>query len=97
MSELKDKEGSQATVNDTTHAEAGEQQRSPSEDRALLIEQARSFLLSPEIRNEDEASKRKFLAEKGLSGDEIDKMILEAVCASTVGRQPFNLFIHALS
>ncbi|KZT39657.1 hypothetical protein SISSUDRAFT_1061002 [Sistotremastrum suecicum HHB10207 ss-3] len=81
MSEPKDKEHSQTDSDDeTTHKTSGDVGNS-SESRALLIEQARAFLLSSEIRNEDEASKRKFLAEKGLSGDEIDQMILEAASA----------------
>ncbi|KAF8591495.1 hypothetical protein K439DRAFT_901504 [Ramaria rubella] len=56
---------------------------SPSEeqvkvnDRTTLIEKAQSFLLSPTIRYEDEDAKRRFLQEKGLTPDEIERLIRE--------------------
>lgn len=50
-----------------------------SESRAELVEKARLFLISPQIRHEDIAAKRRFLAEKGLSDAEIDGLLQELV------------------
>jgi len=44
---------------------------SQPDNRAELIERARSFLISPQIRHEDVFAKRRFLVEKGLSDPEI--------------------------
>jgi len=54
----------------------------PVNDRTQLVEKARAFLLSPDIRHESSENKRKFLEEKGLSGDEIDILIQEIVSNS---------------
>ncbi|KZP20165.1 hypothetical protein FIBSPDRAFT_919935 [Athelia psychrophila] len=47
------------------------------ESRAALIERAKLFLVSPQIRHEDLAAKRRFLVEKGLSDDEIGGLLQE--------------------
>jgi Pex14 N-terminal domain len=52
---------------------------SQPENRAELIERARSFLASPQIRHEDLSAKRRFLAEKGLSDAEIAGLLQELV------------------
>lgn len=49
------------------------------EDRTELIEKARSFLASPQIRHEGVSAKRRFLADKGLSDVEIDGLLHELV------------------
>ncbi|KZV77117.1 hypothetical protein PENSPDRAFT_596939 [Peniophora sp. CONT] len=46
-------------------------------DRASLVTRARQFLLSPQIQNEDEPAKRRFLQEKGLSENEIGLLLQE--------------------
>lgn len=48
-------------------------------DRSQLLEQARSFLASPNIVNEAPDAKRNFLAEKGIHEDEIDMLLRNAV------------------
>jgi hypothetical protein len=52
---------------------------SQPENRAELIERARSFLTSPKIYHEDVLAKRKFLVEKGLSDTEIAGLLRELV------------------
>ena len=49
------------------------------ENREELIERARLFLTSPQIRHEDLFAKRRFLAEKGLSDAEIAGLLQELV------------------
>jgi hypothetical protein len=44
-----------------------------------LIDKARTFLASPQVRNEDIPAKRTFLSEKGLTDAEIDQLIRELV------------------
>ncbi|EIM88599.1 uncharacterized protein STEHIDRAFT_167855 [Stereum hirsutum FP-91666 SS1] len=48
-----------------------------ADNRAVLIERARGFLSSPQIRYEGVAAKRHFLADKGLSDAEIADLIRE--------------------
>lgn len=50
-----------------------------AENRAELIERARGFLSSTQIRYEGVAAKRHFLADKGLSDAEIADLIRETV------------------
>lgn len=50
-----------------------------ADNRAVLIERARGFLSSPQIRYEGVAAKRHFLADKGLSDAEIADLIRETV------------------
>jgi len=40
-----------------------------------LLSKARSFLSSPQVQFQDDAEKRKFLAEKGLSHTDIDTLL----------------------
>ncbi|KAK7695369.1 hypothetical protein QCA50_000004 [Cerrena zonata] len=48
-------------------------------NRSDLIQKARAFLQSPQVRNEDYAAKRIFLSEKGLNDIEIDSLLQETV------------------
>jgi len=48
---------------------------STSSDRSSLVERARAFLGSPQIRNEDPSAKRKFLEEKGMNPSEIEMLM----------------------
>lgn len=49
------------------------------EDRTELLQRARAFLSSPQVRHEDLTAKRRFLGEKGLSEDEIEGLLREVV------------------
>jgi hypothetical protein len=44
-------------------------------ERSQLIDKARSFLTSPEIKGAEESKKREFLHSKGLQDDEIDQLL----------------------
>ncbi|KAH7887544.1 hypothetical protein F5I97DRAFT_847649 [Phlebopus sp. FC_14] len=46
-------------------------------DRTELVARAGAFLATPHIRSQDSDSKRTFLAEKGLTSDEIDLLLRE--------------------
>ena len=48
-------------------------------DRAELLQRARAFLTSPQVRHEDASAKRRFLAEKGLTDTEIEGLLYEVV------------------
>ena len=50
------------------------------EDRSDLLAKARSFLASPQVRNEDVKAKRAFLVEKGLNETEIGELLRTIVC-----------------
>lgn len=50
-----------------------------SDDRSTLLERARAFLTSPQLRYEEPAEKRRFLAEKGLNAVEIEGLMRELV------------------
>ena len=50
------------------------------EDRSDLLAKARSFLASPQVRNQDVNAKRAFLAEKGLNDTEIVELLRTIVC-----------------
>lgn len=72
---------------------------SPLENRAELLNRARSFLMSPQIPHEDIIAKRRFLVEKGLSDAEIAGLLQELVSLSrsyskhsvlTIGMQPMR-------
>ncbi len=58
-----------------------EERPTPSQptDRTELIDKARIFLNSPQVRYEDPSAKRRFLAEKGLNDTEIDGLLQELV------------------
>lgn len=49
------------------------------QDRTELLDQARAFLSSPQVKYDDPTATRRFLAEKGLYGDEIDQLLREIV------------------
>ena len=51
----------------------------PPTDRTELIQRARAFLTSPQVRHEDAVAKRRFLAEKGLTDAEIEGLLYEVV------------------
>ena len=51
----------------------------PTEDRSALLDRARIFLTSPQIRHEDPSAKRRFLAEKGLNAIEVEMLMRELV------------------
>lgn len=55
------------------------QVQATNEDRASLVMRARQFLLSPQVQNEDESAKRRFLQEKGLSESEVALLLQEQV------------------
>ena len=42
-----------------------------------LLERARSFLSSSDIKSADESEKRRFLTSKGLSSSELDQLLLQ--------------------
>ena len=48
-------------------------------DRSQLLDRARSFLQSPQVRYEDNAAKHRFLVEKGLNDVEIQGLLQELV------------------
>ena len=50
------------------------------EDRSDLLAKARSFLASPQVRNQDVNAKRAFLVEKGLNDTEIAELLQTIVC-----------------
>ncbi|KAL1735924.1 hypothetical protein EV714DRAFT_279939 [Schizophyllum commune] len=91
MSDGKDNTGALAPVN-TASTSQGEPSTVPSafdvppqapsvvetpEDRTTLLERARHFLASPQIQQQDDAGKRKFLSEKGLKAEEVDAVLRE--------------------
>ena len=49
-------------------------------NRSELLDRARHFLSSPQIVHQDYESKRRFLAEKGLSDEEVQLLLREMVC-----------------
>jgi hypothetical protein len=52
---------------------------SPTPDRSELLVRARHFLSSPQVIDQDYESKRRFLAEKGLTDGEIQLLLREMV------------------
>ncbi|THH28799.1 hypothetical protein EUX98_g5397 [Antrodiella citrinella] len=61
-------------------------------DRVQLIERARTFLYSPQVRYEDNAAKYRFLAEKGLNDVEIHGLLneLQETFAVLPAPEPFK-------
>jgi hypothetical protein len=57
-------------------------------NRSELLDRARHFLSSPQVLHQDYESKRRFLAEKGLSNDEVQLLLHEMV------RSPVPLSIN---
>lgn len=66
----------------TSSAHAAQESLPPVTDRAQLVERARTFLYSPQVRYEDNAAKYTFLEEKGLNDVEIQGLLHELVCYS---------------
>ncbi|KAL1680788.1 hypothetical protein EV122DRAFT_207266 [Schizophyllum commune] len=50
---------------------------SVAEDRTTLLERGRHFLASPQIQQQDDAGKRRFLSDKGLKAEEVDAVLRE--------------------
>lgn len=79
----KSKSEEEAENETTTTEDAGTESEQALElaknERQELIDKARAFLVSPQVRNEDIPAKRRFLAEKGLTDVEIDRLIQELV------------------
>ena len=46
-----------------------------SESRQELLSTAQAFLTSPQVRDQDDVAKRKFLTEKGLTPAEVDYLL----------------------
>ncbi|KAF8142307.1 hypothetical protein K438DRAFT_1995160 [Mycena galopus ATCC 62051] len=63
--------------NNVTSLEASVSQSPAPANRAELLSKARAFLHQPQIQREDVLSKRRFLAEKGLNGAEIEGLVRE--------------------
>jgi len=65
-------------------SQGGESVNPPSvtqgEDRTALLERARTFLASPQVRAQNAAEQRAFLHEKGLDAKEVTQVLAEVVC-----------------
>jgi hypothetical protein len=68
-----------ATVPNSDSSLSAVSSPSEPENRAELLTKARAFLHQPQIQREDAHSKRRFLAEKGLSDAEIEDLMRELV------------------
>ena len=55
------------------------------ESRQDLLSRAQAFLTSPQIRDQDDAAKRKFLTDKGLTPAEVDCLLQGIVSVSAPG------------
>ena len=55
---------------------------SGSEPRQDLLSRAQAFLTSPQVRDQDDVAKRKFLTEKGLTPAEVDYLLQGIVSIS---------------
>lgn len=64
----------------------GSSPQTPSNSRGTLIKQAATFLLDENVRHAPLEQKRTFLQSKGLSIDEIDRLLLQA----PVSERPLN-------
>ena len=60
-------------------SQASTSQLPTAEDRSELLDKARSFLTSPQVRHDDPSATRRFLAEKGLNNLEIEQLMREMV------------------
>jgi hypothetical protein len=69
-------------------SQGGESVNPPSttsgEDRAALLERARTFLASPQVRSQEAVEQRAFLREKGLDENEVTQVLAEVVCCELV-------------
>ena len=57
------------------HTPASPSTESGPESRQDLLSRAQAFLTSPQIRDQDDAAKRKFLTDKGLTPTEVDHLL----------------------
>jgi hypothetical protein len=57
------------------HTPAPPSTESGPESRQDLLSRAQAFLTSPQIRDQDDAAKRKFLTDKGLTPAEVDHLL----------------------
>lgn len=55
-----------------------------------LLERARTFLMSPQVRAQDAAEQRAFLHEKGLDEREVTQVLSEVVCCELVFQSEVN-------
>jgi len=62
------------------------------ESRPDLLSRAQAFLTSPQIRDQDDVAKRKFLTEKGLTPAEVDHLLQGIV--SVWAQPPSVCFEH---
>jgi hypothetical protein len=69
----------QAAVDASQQEAPAQNSLSASQDRTHLVDQARAFLRSPQVANEDLTSKRSFLLGKGLTVEETERVIAELV------------------
>lgn len=70
-------------------SQGGESVNPPStvtqgEDRTALLERARTFLASAQVRAQDAAEQRAFLHEKGLDAKEVAQVLAEVVCCGVI-------------
>lgn len=80
----------QPSQSDQSTPQAAEPTANTVTDRTDLLEKARAFLTSPQVRYEDNAAKRRFLAEKGLNGAEIDGLLQELVSVYSMSRTLYS-------
>jgi hypothetical protein len=70
----------------------------PTPDRSELLVRARDFLSSPQVIDQDHESKRRFLAEKGLTDGEIQLLLRDMVRLMQACHRPKDLkdstFMH---
>ena len=55
-----------------------------------LLERARAFLMSPQVRAQDAAEQRAFLREKGLDEREVTQVLSDVVCCELVFQSEVN-------
>ena len=67
------------------------------EDRSDLLAKARSFLASPQVRNEDVKAKRAFLVEKGLNDTEIVELLRTIVCVYALVLLPITFLFFQVA
>lgn len=87
---MADDDSKQSASEDGTHedVEASQQLVKPPpsppllDERTVLLDRARAFLVSPQIRHEETSAKRRFLSEKGLVVEEIETLLRELVSDS---------------
>ena len=61
-------------------SQSGDSSPPSADEHTTLVDKARAFLASPQVRGQDVLAKHKFLEEKGLNGKDIDMLLQELVC-----------------